>query len=155
MDVELTTVLVAVVVAVGPTLVAVVNGRNAARARREDWARQDVVAAQAAEAAELLVRSNRQVADRVEVASRDAHRLEAKVDQVHGLVNSTLTAALEGQATILGQLVDLMDDQGDPTVEAVERRAVAAGQLAVLRQVLADRAAATDVAAEELRQSQG
>jgi hypothetical protein len=105
-------VIVAVVAAVGavvsPLIMAVLVNRNARQMKSDDYARQDLVAArlnarqdeserkaaevaaQAAEAAALLVESNLKQEEIAKVQG-------AKLDQIHTLVNSNLTAAMQDQ----------------------------------------------------------
>jgi len=107
-----TTLVVAAIVAAGgivsPIIMAWLTNRNARRMKEDDYARQDLVAArlmrrqdeaeskaaevaaQAAEAARLLVVSNRKQEDIAIVTG-------AKLDQIHTLVNSNLTAAMQDQ----------------------------------------------------------
>lgn len=71
-----TAVLVALIVAIGGTLSQLLL-------RRQDFQRQDQVAARVAEAAEALVADNTKVTE--------------KLDQIHTLVNSNMTAAIRGE----------------------------------------------------------
>jgi hypothetical protein len=162
-DVTLVLIIVIVLSAVtSPVLVAALTGREARRRQQSDWERQDLVAVrarddaeeqrvrqnlaatQAAEATRLLVEAERRRAV-------DTRRLEAKVDQVHILVNSKLTESMEAQAVALTRLTDLMTvdiarlgDDADPG--AVDRRDAAVAELHQLRENLVDREAATEAA---------
>ena len=106
------TLIIGVIVALGaflsPLLSATITNRAARRVRMDDYARQDEialrlsnrqdtseknaadVASQAAEAARLLVASNQKQEQLVIVQT-------AKLDQIHTLVNSNLTAAIQDQ----------------------------------------------------------
>ena len=103
------TLLVALVVAViGPVLLAYLTNRSRRQDKQEDWARQDAVAAQAAEAARLLLERQ----DAVAAQAREAARLlldsnervaetaavtNGKLDVIHTLVNSNMTAAMQAE----------------------------------------------------------
>jgi len=80
-----------VVAVVGPAVLSWLSSRQRRAEKREDWARQDAVAAKvdaaavkAAEAAELLLAAN----ERVAKAAADTN---SKLDVIHVLVNSKLT----------------------------------------------------------------
>jgi hypothetical protein len=108
-------VLVAAIVASGPTILAIVTNRQRTRDKEIDWARQDVVAdrvtdaavkakavaEQAAEAARLLLErqdaadAQRAVAADLLVAANE--RLGGKLDVIHTLVNSNMTAAMQAE----------------------------------------------------------
>ena len=78
---------------VAPTILHVLANRT----RREDWARQDAVAARVAEAA----RAAQGVAARVEEVAVEARSAQAdnaaRLERIHKDVNSNLTAAMEAQ----------------------------------------------------------
>jgi hypothetical protein len=78
-----------------------------AKERLADFDRTEAVREMAAEAASLLAKQNVIVAE----SSRDTHdRLEV----IHSLVNSSLTAALQGQFDALQELVVWKDEEGRP-----------------------------------------
>lgn len=121
-------------------------------ARVEDAARkllqrQDEVAAKAAEAAKLLLANNERVA-------ADAEKANAKLDVIHTLVNSNMTAALQSEMdattrelAMMREVVELKRAAGsDPTTEvlaAIEATKMKLGELAA---TLADRLAANEQA---------
>lgn len=82
--------IVAIPAMLSPLLLAWLTNRNLRKVKEMDWARQDVVAMQAAVAAKLLKENNQIVA----TATAETHQ-QLKV--IHTLVNSTLTAALQGR----------------------------------------------------------
>ncbi len=87
--------------------------------RREDWARQDMVAQRA-----------RDVAEAARLAALD---VSEKLDMVHALVNSQLTAALQAEHdALLGQL-----SPETPTTKAAE---IIRGRIAELAFILEKRA---------------
>lgn len=150
----MTAVWVALIVALtsmtGPLLLA----RSTAKSRREekaqDYAREDEVAARAAAVADTLIVSN-------ERAARSAEQANGKLDVIHTLVNSNMTAAMEAQLVALqGQLVMMnrLAEITDPTVdEAAAIKAVQA-QIAELTASLKDRLTATEVAQQQQQQQQ-
>lgn len=109
-------IVVALIVSViSPLMLAYITNKSRINEKREDWRRQDVVAARAAEVAErllakqeettrqtkataeqakeaasLLVENNKVVADTAVVTN-------SKLDIIHTLVNSNMTAALQGE----------------------------------------------------------
>jgi len=82
--------IVAVPAMLSPLLLAWLTNRNLRQVKEQDWARQDVVAVQVAEAARLLKENTRIVT----VASAETHQ---QLKTIHTLVNSTLTAAMQGR----------------------------------------------------------
>lgn len=103
------TVFVAVVVSVlSPCVLAVVMRLLNRSEKREDWARQDAVAAQAAEVAALLLAQQqattaetRQASERLLAANERVAEATSeqsdKLDVIHGLVNSQMTAAIQSE----------------------------------------------------------
>jgi len=85
----LAAVFAAVATVVGPVVLAITNGRQRTREKREDWARQDEVAAR-------LLRANA-VTDK-------------KLDIIHGLVNSSLTSAMRSELEASERVVVLMEE---------------------------------------------
>jgi len=109
----MSTIVVAAIVAfaspLGAVFLAYLTGRQRMVEKREDWRRQDEVAAR-------LVKANA-VTDH-------------KLDEIHVLVNSNLTAAmqselnsLQGQLALMNKLSALTGETAvDPTVEVIEAR---------------------------------
>lgn len=117
-----------------PALLSYLNGRQLQRAKTEDYARQDAVAdrltkrqdavaAQAREAARLLQErqdqaerkaaevANRLLAANERVAAQTAEATKAtqgQLQQIHTLVNSKLTEAMQGQHEALVRVVTTM-----------------------------------------------
>jgi hypothetical protein len=155
---------------VAPCVLSVLTGHQARRQQAEDWARQDEVADRltaaqhaaadkAAEAAELLLESNERVAEAATTQTLLAEGVDRKLDAIHGLVNSTLTAAKESEMAAkeseLAALVRLVDFvAGGSDAGAIDRLDTQiAGlhtELAELRTELDDRAKATVVADDDL-----
>jgi len=84
------TILLGLLVLMGPLLLATLNNRARRKEKKEDWARQDAVAAKAAEAASLLLAANERVA-------KDTKAQSVKLDVIHTLVNSNVTIVLEAR----------------------------------------------------------
>jgi hypothetical protein len=169
-----TPIIVAIGVIVGPLLLAYLTGRQRSRDKAEDWARQDAVAAQAAEAARLLEERQDAVArkaaeaarlllaanERVAKQSREAADVvNGKLAQIHELVNSNLTTqmeeahgALTQQLVLMREVVALNRAAGrEPSTGAVDAIAVIEAKVGELRAKLADRAKATEIADRKVR----
>lgn len=136
-----TGMIAAVVSVFSPWLLARQLNAQALRLKAEDYARQDVVAERAAAA-------NKQAA---EVANVQV----AKLDQIHSLVNSSMTAAMEKEllATELNLtlLEELAQATGKPPSSFAAERIVATKiQIAELKAKLADRLKQTTAAAVQL-----
>ncbi len=138
----------------------------------EDWARQDAVAARlleaqaasaakaeevarkAAEAAELLLGAQTESIVRTDEVARIAAEAqastEARLVEIHGLVNSDMTAARQGQLdqakmtlVTLRRVVDLGQERGiKPTDADLADIAAAEASIKDLELILADRLAA-------------
>lgn len=138
MTVDPSTVVVAFIVAVlGPSLVAYLNGRQRHREKLEDYKRQDAVA-------EKLLTANAKVAGQLEENNQTTN---AKLDTIHTLVNSDMTAALQAQLVALENSLYLMEKnaawevaQGDDPSEASHSVILATKhQIQELRSNLEDR----------------
>lgn len=138
MDASTSALIVVAVISgvVGPGVLALLTTRAAAQARREDWARQDAVAARAKERDE----SNR-----------------VRLDQIHLLVNSNLTEALrrelfatEAMLVTMREVVDLKrrgglapDPASSAAIHATEER------VGEMKRSLEAKIASTDAAARQ------
>ncbi len=191
--VEPTAILIAAIVATGsvcsPILLSLLNGRQRRQERLEDYARQDAVAAKAAEAAALLKAEQAATTAKVDAAAvqaQEAARLlkieqittaakadtaidlmaesnraaaertkiqNAKLDQIHSLVNSNLTEALESELdahkTLLAVLLVLAAKE-DGNAEALVRIDATRAKIAELQAKLSDRLNVTKQAAARL-----
>jgi len=162
-------VWLALIVAGGALLTTVLNGWQIRRGKTQDYERQDAVAAQAAEAARLLearqdaaeaatakaakdlLAANEQVARQ---AAEAAAITNGKLEQIHELVNSTLTAqmeeahaALTQQLVLMREVIALHTAAGrKPSQEALDAVEVIARKVAELGARLDDRAKATVIA---------
>jgi hypothetical protein len=149
--------LIALIVVAGPVLLATLTGWQQRRARKHDDERQDLVAArleakqeQAAVRAEQAAARTREVAERLLVANADVARVArenaevvgGKLNQIHELVNSTLTSAFEAQLVALEQLLAALQG-GEPTPEGLRS---AQERIADVKARLADRARQTVLA---------
>lgn len=147
---------------VGPMLTAFFLNRNRRAEKVEDWKRQDevaaqllerqdAIAAQTAEAARLLVASDKRVAD-------TARETQAQLKVIHTLVNSNLTAsmqaALDAQVSLLAALLEIVDLKGKsgfaPTTDALATVESTKAKIAELQAVLLDRRRMEQIKPEEL-----
>jgi hypothetical protein len=131
-------IVVALIVSlISPMVLGYLTNRARMADKREDWARQDAVAAQAAEAAALLLEQNKQVAETAIETNR-------KLDVVHVLVNSDMTSSLRAQLVALrGQVVVLhklmRTDAHDTTDAEMAALEAAESQILVLVDTIAQR----------------
>jgi hypothetical protein len=105
---SLGTVIVALIVAViAPAVLSVLTNRHRRQERAEDYRRQDAVAAQAADAARLLLESNRRVAIQAAEASDIT---QGQLRQIHTLVNNNLDEVLRAQLVALQRVAELTEE---------------------------------------------
>jgi hypothetical protein len=142
----------AIAATVSPLLLSRMTAKQLRASKLEDYARQDAVAAQAAEAARLLLAANDKVA---RVAEATAANVDAKLTVIHTLVNSTLTEAkaeqlraVELHGLALREIVELHKAAGQTQAATRTQAAVDANeaQAAALRAELVDRDTQTAVA---------
>lgn len=138
-------IVVAVIVGgmavVGQQLLSRSNARQRREEKQEDWDRQDAVAAKAAEAADLLLAENKKVA-------ATAVQTQRSLSEIHTLVNSNMTAAMQGQLVALKAQLALMERLAgvkSPTYDEKLATAGVVAQIAELEAALNDRLAATEV----------
>jgi hypothetical protein len=131
--------------------------------RQADWDRQDSVAAKAAKATEDLAESQKKIADQAAVAARlllannervATSQLETngRLDVIHGLVNSTLSAAMQSEfdatkreLAMMREVMALKQSAGlEPTEETIAAIIATETRLAELDQTLIDRKATQD-----------
>ena len=154
------TVFIALIAAaaavIAPAILAYITGRQRRNEKREDYARQDQVAdrvsdaaKQAREAARLLVASNALAAD---TAAASAAVTNGKLDQIHTLVNSTLTAAIEAQLDATVEQLAMMRRAlaGDTTPPSRESMAALEAKIAETRLSLTDRLTQTKAAQRQV-----
>lgn len=128
---------VAVVVSViGPAIMGYLTNRAHRKEKLEDYARQDAVAAQAAEAARLLSGRQDSIAAKADEAAdllltsnvevrKTAASTQKKLDAIHVLVNSSMTAAMQSeldakrsQVALMKEVIDLKHAAGVPPGES-------------------------------------
>jgi hypothetical protein len=118
---DINTIWVALIVSVvSPGLLSLLTNKQRRKEKAADWMREDIVAEKAAVAAELLAIDNRAV------AKRSAETIQ-KLDVIHVLVNSNMTAAMQSEldATVreramMTEVVDLKKAAGrEPTIEVL------------------------------------
>jgi hypothetical protein len=145
------TIAVAAIVAGVPLLTVILTGWQQHRSRELEWARQDKVADRLLAANNLVSVRQDKVAARLLTANG---LVSGKLDQIHELVNSTLTTALEGELTALWQLMRALESGSEPAAGAL---ASTADRIAALESRLTDRARQTRAAdaARELADPNG
>ncbi len=133
--------------------------------RRQEWTRQDQVAArtrevaeQAAKAAKLLIASNEQIAqvqrETASAAVRATAETSAKLDQIHTLVNSNMTAAMTNEldatirtAAMMRELIEVKRAAGlEPTADVLALVETTQAKVDELQANLADRLQQTAIA---------
>ena len=136
---------------ISPLLLSMLTNRQRRRDKLEDWARQDAVAAQAAAAAELLLAANERVASGTKVTND-------KLDVIHTLVNSSMTAAVQAEhdATVrelamMREVVALHRAAGrEVSGESLAAIAATESKIAELKTTLADRLAQSKIVEAQL-----
>lgn len=163
---------------IAPILLGYFTYRQRRQEKRDEYERTDAVAEkaeevaqQAAEAARLLIESNKEVADIAREVALVTAEATAKTDQklevldqgqkeIHTLVNSSMTAAMQGellatsgQYAMMVEVIDLKKTQGhQPTVEALAALETTRARVADLTTQLEDRRLAQIKADEEKAQ---
>jgi hypothetical protein len=151
-------VLISAIVAISTAAQLVLTSRAKRKEKDQDYAREDAVAKQAAEAARLLVERQdamaskaaeaaRLLAVNTEAVAKTAQRTSDKLDVIHTLVNSNMTAAMQAEldatvreAAMIQEVMDLKKTSGvDPTVEALAALKSARNKIAELTSTLTDR----------------
>ncbi len=79
-----------IVSVIAPVIAGLVTSFNNRTDKKAQWARDDLVAAKAAEAAKLLLAANERVAATAKVTNN-------KLDMIHTLVNSNMTAVMQAE----------------------------------------------------------
>lgn len=139
-----------------PLIMALVQNRSKRLDKAQDYAREDAVAAKvdaaavkAAEAARLLLASNERVAATSVVTN-------AKLDVIHVLVNSSMTAAMQAELdarqiglTQMMEIIELKKAAGlQPTSEVIAAGVALRAKIAELEAKLADRLKQSKVVAQ-------
>jgi hypothetical protein len=150
--------IIAVSSTASPLLLAYFTNRNKRKERAEDFARQDAVAKQAAEAARLLAERQDAMASKAAEAARllvintaqVAERAKVtiqKLDVIHTLVNSNMTAALQSELDAVTREMAMMVEVGElkqaagqpPSEEASGAIKATRAKITELTAALADR----------------
>lgn len=166
------TVLIAAIAIAGPVLLAWLTGVQNRRMKREDWERQDRVADMAAQAAEKanlaaasIISANRETTKMVHEANVQAIGVNDKLNEIHGIVNSTHTTTLRQELAALELAEQLMqediardiEEQKPQSVPKQKRLAATSERINALTLILRDRdkqQAAADIQAS-LKASKG
>lgn len=137
-------VLISAIVSVSTTVQMILTSRGKRKEKEQDYAREDAVASRAAEAARLLAVNTEKVAE-------TAQKTSDKLDVIHGLVNSNMTAAIQAEldatareAAMIQEVIDLKRASGiEPAIEALAALDSARKKIAELTTGLAGRASAS------------
>lgn len=172
---------------IGPLLLAQLNAKQSRASKLEDYRRQDEVATKAKEVADAQAAAAMAVANAAALTSKKAAQdaaqaahaltlrqgetdqkldiLKDKVDVVHTLVNSQLSAAIKGEldskvseVAMVRELIDLKAQSGNPpSVETLEAVQMLDARITELKSVMFDRAetlAASQVQTEQQAKSE-
>ena len=153
-------VLISAVVAISTAVQLVLTSRNTRKEKAQDYARQDEVARQAAEAARLLSDRQDAAALKAEEAARllavntanvaeTARESKKTLDTIHGLVNSNLTASKQAEfaatvreAAMMQEVIDLKRASGvEPSIETLATLEATRTKIGEMKAELADRLA--------------
>jgi len=130
--------IVAVPAMLSPLLMALLTNRNRRQEKAEDYARQDIVAAR-------LVKQNAAVAESTKVVNN-------KLDVIHTLVNSNMTAAMQAELDARKEtLVLLKAAHGlKPGEEGLVLIQKATEKIALLEATLSDRLKQSELVSKQL-----
>jgi hypothetical protein len=157
--------IVAVSSAISPLILSILSNRSRRAEKLEDYARQDAVAAKAEEAAKLLLErqkatasdaatvarklldANDRVADAAQVAVETAQVTNTKLDLIHTLVNSNMTAAMQSEfdavvreLAMMREVITLNRAAGrEPSLDTLAAIKSTEDKITELRAALADR----------------
>jgi len=113
-----------IVALIAPALLAINTARLATLSKRQDWARQDLVAARlekkqddiakaAQKTADLLVKAQEETIRRTDVVAKRAREadddIQAQLKQIHTLVNSDMTAARKAELVAVETALGLLN----------------------------------------------
>jgi hypothetical protein len=98
--------IVAVPTTIAPVLLRITDSKARQLEKEQDYARQDAVAAKAAEAA-MLLKENQAV------VREQGERLGGKLDEIHAFVNSDMTAQKRMNLALLVEIVALHRAAGE------------------------------------------
>ena len=144
-------VIAIIATVVSPLLLAYATGRQRRKEKIEDWAREDLVAVKAQEAADRLLAAQEETIRRTDEvaiqAETTATETKESLKEIHTLVNSDMTAARQNELTVTKALLVLMQknvqgdkDAGLPPSES-DLAAIDATEVRILelQQILNDR----------------
>lgn len=137
MEVLITAVVVSLL---SPVVLAIVTGRQRRAEKQLDWAREDVVAEKAAEVAKVL---GAKLDSTKETTIKAVSGTNKKLDTIHTLVNSNMTAAMQSELDALVAQLALMREvislKGTPSDDTMNTVKILEGRIAELRASLHDR----------------
>ncbi len=139
------TIIVAIVVSlISPLIVSYFNSRSFTKQKKLDWDREDEIEKrkrnQAEEAARLLLAANERVAATAKITNN-------KLDRIHTLVNSNLTASMQAEldATVrelvmMKEVVALNKEAGrEPSSDALGAISFTENKISELSVIISDR----------------
>jgi hypothetical protein len=91
-----------------PVLLSLLNGRQIRKGKEQDYARQDAVAAKAEAAAERASVAAEGIRVANEHVASETRQTNKKLDVIHALVNSQMTAAIQSELDATEREVVLM-----------------------------------------------
>jgi hypothetical protein len=140
-------------------ITVLILGRQNRQTTQQNWRREDLVAARAAEAAQALIESNKVVA---EAAEENAAKTFSQLTQIHTLVNSNMTAAMEdalasklGHLVALEQVLVMQRDTDEPVTDTLREIQKTKEDIARRRVELQDRLRQTKIAEAQIEQAEG
>lgn len=143
-------------------VMAYLTGRNRREEKVQDYIRQDAVAAQAAEAARLLSAATAKASVRAEEVASELRRnttvTNDKLDVIHTLVNSNLTASMQSEydatkreLAMMLEVIALKKAAGlEPSIDALAAVDATKVRIGELNSKLMDRAAQQQVVEKQL-----
>lgn len=148
--------IVALSSTIGPMLMAWLTNRHLRKQKIEDYRRQDEVARKAEEVAVRVASNARAMQLAGERQEKFAVITQGKLDVIHALVNSSMTAAMQAEldATVrelamMREVILLNRIAGkEPSVDALAAVELTATRISELATALSDRLKAGKVAAE-------
>lgn len=140
-------------------ITVLILGRQNRKTTQQNWKREDLVAERAAKAAQDLIDSNKKIA---QVAEETATKTFSQLTQIHTLVNSNMTAAMEdalasklGHLVALEQVLVMQKDADESVIDTLREIQETKEDIARRRAELQDRLRQTKIAEAQIEQGEG
>jgi ABC-type multidrug transport system fused ATPase/permease subunit len=172
--------IVAIPAMLSPVLMAWMTNRNRRQEKQEDYTRQDQVAATAAESARRLDDNQAKAQEALRIVAAKAEETarllkennkaqadaavvtQGQLKQIHTLVNSNMTAAMQGQydatereLTMMLEVIALKKAAGhEPNIETLALVEATKGKISQLSAAITDRATQAAIVANEQKPEQ-